>query len=414
MNEDLKKEDQFYNALLLIALYPWLRISSDILISNYQLITGITFFILFFAFFGLNIISRPLTYNRKYLLLQTYLTVVTLFSVADGSTTLFTGLSSLIRFLYVLFGLAYVSIFDFSEGTEKKVIRSLFVVFEITVLASLIQSIPVAPLHSLLISYGGNLMSSTVIGLTRANGAIGGTVIGYSSFIVLNTFAYVFGKEKLNIIERYIYVISLLVAAFLNYSRATFLCLLIFVGFYLIFFKMKKINIAGKILITVIIIAFVIWYLNTDNEVIRYIFENDQYRQQSDTTRISSTITGIKEMDNPLKLLFGISVGQNTGFSTTGKIQTDSTFVSFLLDYGVIGSLLLIVFIIKLNSDFTLYTRTKNDKSMLYLATITLCLNAVINSGMLENYNLFILPYVAMIMKCFLTDRSRIFSDFSQ
>lgn len=396
-----KKGATFFRLLIFVCLLPFIKIIVHMVLGNYQMITVAAFPIALIVVYFLNTTRNVFVINNKYLWFVSYIFTKAIIDVIIGDSTLVSSFSSSVRFGYLVLGSAFAVSFVISNKIAKKIFDISFAFFCITVLIGCSQAFSWLPLHNIFTNYGGNLMSATVLGNSRVNGGVGGTVIGYSCYIVLNAMVFVFGENYYSKKQKIAYLIGIISAAILNYSRAAFVGLLLFFVGYLVFYKMKTVNIGYKLLLVICVVCAVGWYCTTDNEMVRYIFVNDQFRQASDATRISSTIRGLRAMNTPKKFLFGVSTGQNTGFTTTGKLQTDGAFVAFIVDYGFCGIILYLLFFVSLFFNIIKFDYINNKKRIIATAVFTVLLLSGINSGLFENVNMLFFPFWVATMVAF-------------
>lgn len=387
-----RNERHYILMLSLIYLMPIMRIVFDLLIGNYTVVTiaiyPIALIILFFINGGMKPRIRKWT-----LLFIVYIIIVSVFHVIAGSSSFIQAISSVMRFMVLALSVNYVTFAKPSYKGSKRIARLTFVFFGFTIVASIIQMIPAMPLHNMLLSAGGNMVSSTALLNVRANGAVGGTVIAYGVYIVICSFFLVLGVEAFNSFERVALFVGIIAAMFMNYSRACFVGVAGAFAGYFFLFKFRELRVPYKLLSICMIFAFCWWYLSTDNIMVRYIFQGDIYRSVSDGKRIESSIAGLGQMDTFAKQLFGISAGQNTGFSAGGKILGDGAIVSILLDYGGIGLLLFLSFLIETLVSINRGVANVGKKALITIVYLDLITMLLINSGFLENINIMLFSY---------------------
>lgn len=393
MHSSYRKGENIYaNLLPIIFAMPFLKILFDLLVGNYKLVTMISYPVVLVALVIING-GRMIKLRRETLIYIAYLITISFFSIVIGTGTFVQIFSSTLRFLTLAFSLNYVVKQESSWEYSKQVANCSLIYFLITVIASMIQLFPNNYLSNVLTTMGGNMISSTSLMNTRVNGAIGGTVIGYAVFIVLNSFVFILGEHLYSKKQKVIYLFGIVISMFLNYSRACFLGVAIALGGYFFLLYYPKLSMKYKILAVILLIGLICWYIFTDNTMIRYMFEVDQYRKVSNSKRIEDSILGLKQMDSFSKMIFGVSVGKNTGFSESGKVLGDGAIISYILDYGILGLVCCITFFVKTWKKIKCRLENKLKKRVIDIVFVDLILMLVINSGFFENMNIMFFSY---------------------
>ena len=285
-----------------------------------------------------------------------------------------------------------------------KVYNALFNVFLITVIISFIQFFKL-PSSEIFSQYGGNITSSNVLGWVRVNGGISGTPIDYSYFISLVILFFFDSFHELTLIKKMLSFVCIIIMLFFNFSRASFLTLLIVI----IIYSYKNITIndfksaiafCSKIIIGLLLIigiAFGYYKINSnysENEInlFTYIFYYDQTRIQSDQARIEGWKKALYPREDSFpNARIGNSLGLNTGFPTENGNQTGAShLIGFLADHGVFGLFfyLSIYFSLLLNKLF----RCISTNNLFFYCSyvILLLLVQLINSGIEHHINYFL------------------------
>lgn len=387
-----KQEKKFVDLLLLIYLMPILRIVLDVIVGNYTLVTIIIYPILVVALCFINggIKIRIRFWTCFFL---SYIIIVAIFHMVAGNSSFVQAFSAVLRFVVFILSLNYVTFSNPSREGAYKVARYSLLFFCFTLIASLIQMFYWMPMHNLFLTVGGNMVSSTALNNIRVNGAVGGTVIAYGVYIVLCCFIVIFGHTEYGMLGKVFFTTGIIVTMFMNYSRACFIGVAIAFGGWFFFFKFKKLRNVYKFISIILVLSICYWYFSTDNMMVRYIFQNDIYRSVSDGKRIEASIIGIAQMNTLTKKLFGIAVGQNTGFATGGKILGDGAIVSFLIDYGIVGIILATAFFIEIIHALKMRASDKKSRSLIIIMFFDFFVLLVINSGFFENINIMLYAY---------------------
>ena len=378
---------------LAIVLLPILKMVSDLLIHDYRIITLMSFALC-------NVIALLLAFNGKSTTLSllvyiAYFILVTANAFFSSNPDLTEIFSSVAKFLYWGVMLEYLRKNNLSRDAVCKLVKIISIFFASTTLISVIQVIPSAPLHNLFVSYGGNITSGTILGNIRANGGIGGTAIDYSFFIVFTFVLYCYASQMLSKRLSIIVLICVIASTFLNYSRATFVGLGITFIFYFLLFH-KDIKWYLKILCIAGVLVFLYLLSSGRNALLNYMFEKDSYRTRSDSVRFGQMAEGLQQISSPFQLLLGVRLGANTGFSTN-KIIGDGALVSVLLDYGLIGLILIYSLPVR-----AILSKRKihswEETFFLIISFVVFLFETFINSGFFGNVNILLLPIIYIIM----------------
>ena len=130
-----------------------------------------------------------------------------------------------IRFVILVYLFQYLVCKKESIKTYLTLRNILLWYFVLTVVYSIMQSkffFDVAWIRE----YGGNIMSSNSMGVHRVNGAIGGTVIAYSNFLLAIAWVLFFTKFK-SINVKIFLIVLFIFSVYLNFSRSLLLALFI-------------------------------------------------------------------------------------------------------------------------------------------------------------------------------------------
>jgi len=130
-----------------------------------------------------------------------------------------------IRFVILVYLFQYLVCKKESIKTYLTLRNILLWYFVLTVVYSIMQNkffFDVAWIRE----YGGNIMSSNSLGAHRVNGAIGGTVITYSNFLLAIAWVLFFTKFK-SINVKIFLIVLFIFAVYLNFSRSLYLLYLL-------------------------------------------------------------------------------------------------------------------------------------------------------------------------------------------
>jgi hypothetical protein len=220
---------------------------------------------------------------------------------------------------------------------------------------------------TLLHTAGGNIVSGNGLGAFRANGAVGGTVIAYSNFLLAVSWV-IFYSEFNNKRFHLFLKVCLFVSLFLCFSRSVFLCICIMYLINVVF--NKKVMSAFAITFIALALAYYLGGEILDNYALMI--------SASDTERV----TGWKAIlggSSAIELLLGSQVGQNTGLFL-GELAKNGGGDSFLIgtvnDFGIIGMVLFVFVFSKLVFSF------KSQRySTIFGIVVSFILMTFVNSG---------------------------------
>ena len=234
-----------------------------------------------------------------------------------------------IRFVILVYLFQYLVCKKESIKTYLTLRNILLWYFVLTVVYSIMQSkffFDVAWIRE----YGGNIMSSNSLGVHRVNGAIGGTVIAYSNFLLAIAWVLFFTKFK-SINVKIFLIVLFIFSVYLNFSRSLLLALFIMS---VLSFKLKYVWI---FLIPVMVTIF-FWKDLVD---LFYTIQG-----LSDANRIDKWNNLFVDF-SMIDYLFGTHLGANTGlFVFKGeKISGDGFIFGLIYDIGIIGLALFLIFI---------------------------------------------------------------------
>ena len=279
-----------------------------------------------------------------------------------------------IRFVILVYLFQYLVCKKESIKTYLTLRNILLWYFVLTVVYSIMQSkffFDVAWIRE----YGGNIMSSNSLGAHRVNGAIGGTVITYSNFLLAIAWVLFFTKFK-SINVKIFLIVLFIFAVYLNFSRSLLLALFIMSA---LSFKLKYVWIY---LIPVMVTIF-FW---------------------KDLVGLFSTISDVRRVDNWNELfvdfsmidyLLGTHLGANTGlFVFKGeKISGDGFIFGLVYDIGIIGLALFLIFIGRVVNSVNINLSSKISIGLTFLLML------FVNSGFEKIFILAIYLFSIVIVK---------------
>ena len=349
----------------LAAFKPWFDIYFGI--SNY-IITG--FQLILCLFVTSLFISKELRFNGPLITLVIFV-LARLFSeflfvyFEGGSIEQLAGATYSALRLIMFCGLILL-VGQYMNFESVNNIRNVFLsYFLVTLVYSLLQH-PMLGNFTLLHTAGGNIVSANGLGFFRANGGIGGTVIGYANFLLAVSWV-IFYSEFNSKRFHFFLKICLLGSIFLCFSRSLFLC--IFAMYFINVVFDKKVMAA----FVMAIIALVLVYYQADRVM-------DDYASMvsgSDADRVG----GWSDMfagSSVLELLLGSRVGENTGLFLGGltKISGDSFLLGTVNDFGVVGVILFISVFTKL-----VFSLNIQRYSTIFGIVVSFILMTFVNSG---------------------------------
>ena len=282
-----------------------------------------------------------------------------------------------IRFVILVYLFQYLVCKKESIKTYLTLRNILLWYFVLTVVYSIMQSkffFDVAWIRE----YGGNIMSSNSMGVHRVNGAIGGTVIAYSNFLLAIAWVLFFTKFK-SINVKIFLIVLFIFSVYLNFSRSLLLALFIMS---VLSFKLKYVWI---FLIPVMVTIF-FW---------------------KDLVDLFSTIQGLSDVhrvDNWNKLfvdfsmidyLFGTHLGATTGLFVFGggKVSGDGFIFGLVYDIGIIGLALFLIFIGRVVNAVNINLSSKISIGLTFLLMLS------VNSGTEKIFILAIYLFSIVIVK---------------
>jgi hypothetical protein len=279
-----------------------------------------------------------------------------------------------IRFVILVYLFQYLVCKKESIKTYLTLRNILLWYFVLTVVYSIMQNkffFDVAWIRE----YGGNIMSSNSLGAHRVNGAIGGTVITYSNFLLAIAWVLFFTKFK-SINVKIFLIVLFIFAVYLNFSRSLLLALFIMSA---LSFKLKYVWIY---LIPVMVTIF-FW---------------------KDLVGLFSTISDVRRVDNWNELfvdfsmidyLLGTHLGANTGlFVFKGeKISGDGFIFGLVYDIGIIGLALFLIFIGRVVNSVNINLSSKISIGLTFLLML------FVNSGFEKIFILAIYLFSIVIVK---------------
>ena len=279
-----------------------------------------------------------------------------------------------IRFVILVYLFQYLVCKKESIKTYLTLRNILLWYFVLTVVYSIMQNkffFDVAWIRE----YGGNIMSSNSLGAHRVNGAIGGTVIAYSNFLLAIAWVLFFTKFK-SINVKIFLIVLFIFSVYLNFSRSLLLALFIMSA---LSFKLKYVWIY---LIPVMVTIF-FW---------------------KDLVGLFSTISDVRRVDNWNELfvdfsmidyLLGTHLGANTGlFVFKGeKISGDGFIFGLVYDIGIIGLALFLIFIGRVVNSVNINLSSKISIGLTFLLML------FVNSGFEKIFILAIYLFSIVIVK---------------
>lgn len=394
-----KNEKSLVNLLSLILYLNLIKAPVDFYLNGiYRLVTLLSYILIAWFLFKYN----KLWSNKLDVLSLTfigYLIFRFIIEIPMNNTAIIQSAIPLVKFISYILLIIIIGKNKFSDSCKNKIIDRTIVFFIVTIIVSVIQTFPGLPMHNIFSYYGANVLSGTPLGNVRVSGGIGGTVIDYAVFIIFNMMIYCSVENRLSNKKRIIYLGSIILASIMNYSRVTFLCFGIIFGIYYLLIKLPNVSIYRKLVHIFAVITILTLLFNSSNDLVKYAFVSDEHRQQSNEGRIDSSLDSISLMDNPLKKLIGVSMGQNTGLPVNSyKTLGDGFIISFLYDFGFIGLILLILHFINI---FKLVIFSySNIRYQIFFAglLISFFVMNTINSGFNANINIIFFCFVFLLM----------------
>jgi hypothetical protein len=226
-----------------------------------------------------------------------------------------------------------------SVNAIRKIVLGYFL---LTLLYSVLQH-PMLGNFQLLTVGGGNITSANGLGVFRANGGVGGTVIAYANFLLAVSWIIFYSHFTNRWYHRFL-KLCLLLSVFLCFSRSVFLCLLSMYFVNLLFKKQIKV-----LLVFGVVSLSLAYYLGG------FIKENYiQMIGDSDTGRVGGWVS-ILEGNSFLELIMGSQVGQNTGLFLGGLAKNgggDSFLIGTLNDFGLVGLLMFLLVVSRVLTTF--------------------------------------------------------------
>lgn len=357
---------------------------------NTRIITVICFFIL--TLYVLYNIIQNKKYYKSYYLLNLYNIIRALIEIFIYKTPI---LQPIFGFLIIFI---FSSLCQIALHGRIKIYKEKFVlIFSVFIISSFISIIQFfhLPGSKVLSLYGGNIISGNSIGLIRTNGGIGGTPIDYAIFIIINFYIIVNYIQKKHKTKEFILIVLLIISIILNFSRIVIICIILYI-LYLYMYEIKKVYIHNRInktLLLILIIAIIIINIFIySNNLSKYVvlFQYDIHRINSDTLRVGQWQDALSILNNIGNLLIGQSFGRNIGFPVgQEKIIGDGYFLSYILDSGIVGFTIYIIFI------FNIFKRmindSKNNKKLLksvYMMIFSFIIFNIIDSGFAYHVNM--------------------------
>jgi hypothetical protein len=322
----------------------------------------------------------------EYILL-TYLSIRYVIEIFVFKTGFFQPTVSLVKFFILILGMNFFMNNKFSNYFYLKVEKLLWGYFILTIAVSIIQQQDTF-LGSVFSTYGGNIMSGNAFGIVRSSGGIGGTVIDYSVFIMFIIILYFFSFKIEG--RSAIHFLLILCASWLTVSRVT---LLVFVILILAYVIKRIMNISDIKSFLLVVVFSVVVILIINNNLIKFAFWGDEpQRVSSDEVRIGQWFDVSDELDHS-SYIIGYSMGKNTGLPEQYKTVGDGHLQGFLSDYGILGLLLYLLFLLK--------STYKSIPGLHNAITVFIVIMVVflINSGADKFFNIFIFPIIFGLIK---------------
>ena len=296
---------------------------------------------------------------------------------------------SLFKFIVIIWGIKYMALRKFSFLFYKRLEKTIWIYFYITIVISIIQAFNIPPFGVVFSKFGGNILSGNALGVVRTTGGIGGTVIDYAGFVIMYYIIMVSNyKIKLT------HFFALIISSLLVFSRVVFL--IMFIGFLykFVFYLFQK----GKILKKILILSFalsllILFFSNQQLQQINAFWASDESRQKSDTERFEQWKNAKSDMAG-LPLLAGVSMGKNTGVPTDGRVVvSDGYFQGFAYDFGLLGLIVYLCYLL-----YIIFSVSRNKK-VAFLVTLLLFTTLIINSGIDKPSNIIILFAMFAMLK---------------
>jgi hypothetical protein len=312
--------------------------------------------------------------------------LIYLFSVAENQSIAFQAINTLLIFFVVVF--TYESSVSIGKQYYNITNKIIFAYLLATVIISVFQLVNFYP-SEIVNSYGGNITSANHLGIKRASGGIGGTVIDYATTIMIIA-VYSLATFRLNSLRLY-FLFFLTIGSLLVFSRSLFLVMLIYyIGCLYVMLSKSRYRHPLLVICFVSIIYIFFIYLSP---ILNYseIISGDSDVYRVDSWRHIYMTTSFSE------LLFGSEIGAGTGFMIEGKykITTDGFLFALLFDVGLIGVVLFMFVIVKQVRSMTF------EWPVFYLCLLALTLGFIINSGFSKFYNFMLFSILAGVLSGF-------------
>lgn len=357
---------------------------------NHQVLTEFQYvvLILFYVIIKVNRFTFScLEWSLLFYLFVRYIIEIFVFGTGFMQPTI-----SLAKFIILILGINYFVNKKDGGVLSQKLSGILWLYFVFTILISLLQ---LTHLHigEIFANYGGNVMSGNIFGITRCTGGIGGTAIDYAGLIVLYTLLYTTYKN--NGVWNYVYLFCLIIASLLVFSRIVFLVFLLLLFLYImdgILTGDKKIILIISSVIAMLISISMTYDFDKYNNIVIY----DAASMESDAQRFIQWNNVFKDLENT-NYIIGDSMGRNTGFpgEEVGgrKIVADGHLQGFVSDFGIIGLLLYVMYIIG-----SIY-KAINRKKETIIFVLVLFASMIINSSFDKPFNMCIYPIILFIVR---------------
>ena len=358
---------------LFVAIYfffaackPWLDMYMGI---SHQLVTGFQLVLclfVIFLFISKVLFIDVLTFFFAIYVLSRFFTELVVLSFVEFPVLEAVGAGySVIRFIMFCGLVLVITHYNKPESASglKNIVLGYFL---ITLLYSLLQHPMIGNIPSLAIA-GGNIVSGNGLGVFRANGGVGGTVIAYANFLLAVSWI-IFYSHFTNKRYQSFLKVCLLVSLLLCFSRSAFLCLF---SMYLAYsFFEKKFT---RLFFLTIILLSLIYYQG------EFIMENYLLMiSDSDSDRVGGWVIILGD-NSILELVMGSQVGQNTGLflgELTKNGGGDSFLIGTLNDFGLFGLVIFLSVISRL-----VMTSSNLTYSTKFGILISFFLMTFVNSG---------------------------------
>ena len=370
----------FSFVIILNLLKPWLAYFFSF---EHQQITIIQFIPVFFYFVFFNSLRVNEATSKYSIIFLLYIIIRFAFDVIFKifNDELLGIMSS---FYVVIRSFIFVSLISlFGSGYFKvKSIEYLRFIYLLYFSATFIYSLMQHPLLfdiKLLKVDGANVTSGNELGFFRANGAIGGTAIDYANYLLAVFWLLLYAPVK-KFGLRILFFAVFIGSAFLCFSRALFLAILIIGLIHLIFNKKFK-NFFPFLFFALTALIIVCLYLYFD-----YLVElNVLMSGRSDEYRLSSwnnLFSGMRAHE----FIFGKGLGSSTGLFLGDLLKNngDGFIQGFIYDSGIFGICFFIVYFFSQ----ILGLKVKIDIKLSVISTFFLMI--FVNSGFDKLYIVFI------------------------